>query len=127
MKLPTSTVSEMNLKVDLNTVGLTNEQIAALKNRLAKAKITIASDNAKRQIRFDASSADIDNSIAAAVKLEQSEANYDVKATSNSGAAKTEIAMSSKGDANYNSCFVTLLVILGFAAFLVIVVLANKR
>lgn len=119
--------SDLNLSANIDTEGLSADQIAALKKRLVNAKVSLASDKAMRQIRFDASTADIDNSIAAAVKLEQSEADYDVRTTSDSGNAKTDISMSSKGDANYKSCLVTLLTILGFAAFLAIVIFANKK
>ena len=127
MKLEDSTISAMNLKADISTAGLTDEQATALKKRLAKAKIAIETDKARRQIRFDASSADIDHSIAAAIKLEQSEAEYEVKTSSDSGNAKTDIEMSSKGDASYRSCLINFLVFLGIIAVLAIIICANKR
>ena len=117
---------EFNLKTDIDVSGLSEDQVAALKKRLVESNISVASDTASRQMRLDAAMADADNAIASAIKLEQTSSDYKVNTETQSGSAKTTISMSSKGDANYNSCLFTILVILAIAGIIAYAVCSGK-
>ena len=117
---------EFNLKTDIDVSGLSEDQIAALKKRLVESNISVASDTASRQMRLDAATADADNAIASAIKLEQTSSDYKVNAETQSGSAKTTISMSSKGDANYRSCLVTVIVILAIAGAIAYLAFGSK-
>ncbi len=117
---------EFNLKTDIDVSGLSEDQIAALTKRLVESNISVASDTASRQMRLDAATADADNAIASAIKLEQTSSDYKVNAETQSGSAKTTISMSSKGDANYRSCLFTIVVILAIAGVIAYIAFGSK-
>ena len=117
---------EFNLQTQIDVAGLSVEQIDALKSRLAAANISIASDSAERQIRLNAATADFDAAVESAIKLEQTGANYDVRSETKGGGAKTNVTMSSKGDANYRSCLFTIAVILVIVGIIAYAVCSGK-
>ena len=118
--------AEFNLQTQIDVGGLSAEQIDALKGRLAAANISVASDSAERQIRLDAATADFAAAVDSAIKLEQTGAKYDVRNESKGGGANTKVAMSSKGDANYNSCLFTIAAILAIAGIIAYAVCSSK-
>lgn len=120
------TVTEFNLKMGIDTTYLTDDQIDALKKRLASAHVAVSVDSAARQIRLDAAKADTDNAISNAIKLEQTEAKYDVRCDSEGGSAKTNIQMSSRGDAKYGGCLWSAIVVLGVIGLIVFAVCGGK-
>ncbi len=118
--------AEFNLQTQIDVAGLSAEQIDALKSRLAAANISIASDSAERQIRLNAATADFDAAVESAIKLEQTGANYDVQSEAKGGGANTNVTMSSKGDANYRSCLLTIVVILAIAGVIAYIAFGLK-
>lgn len=117
---------EFNLKTDIDVSGLTEEQISALRQRLVKSNISVASDSAMKQIRLDAATVEADNAIASAIKLEQTSADYKVDAETQSGSARTTISMSSKGDANYRNLLFTIVIILAIVGLIAYIVFGPK-
>ncbi len=107
---------EFNLKVEIDVAGLTEEQASALKCRLAESKILVADDSAKDQIRLDAATADVDNAIANAIKLERASTDYMVETKAQSGSAKTSVSMSGRGDVNWRKLLNSMFLILAAAA-----------
>ena len=118
--------AEFNLQTQIDVEGLSADQIEALKERLAAANISVASDSAARQIRLNAATADFDAAVETAIKLEQTDAKYDVRNESKGGGANTNVTLSSKGDANYRSCLFTLAVILAIAGIIAYAVCSGK-
>ena len=118
--------AEFNLQTQIDVAGLSAEQIDALKSRLAAANISIASDSAERQIRLNAATADFDAAVESAIRLEQTGADYDVRNDAKGGGVNTNVAMSSKGDANYRSCLLTIVGILAIAGIIAYAVCSGK-
>lgn len=117
---------EFNLQTQIDVDGLSAEQVDALKGRLAAANISVASDSAARQIRLDAATADFDAAVETAIKLEQTDAKYDVRNESKGGGANTNVSLSSKGDASYRGCLFTIAVILAIAGIIAYAVFSGK-
>jgi len=119
--------AEFNLKTSIPTSDLTAEQIEALKKRMVAGNISVVCDSAMRQIRIDAASSDIDNAISSAIKLEQSSSSYNIDSQASGGTAKTNISMSSRGNADYKGCLTTLVVIGAIAGVILSIICSSNK
>ena len=117
---------EFNLKTDIDVSGLTEAQISALHKRLVESNIVVASEAASRQLRLDAATADADNAIANAIKLEQTSSEYSVNAETESGSAKATISMSSKGDAKYGNLLGVIVIIIAIVGLIAYIAFGSK-
>ncbi len=109
---------EMRLDVSqgfgISLEGLSDEQKQSVIAKVQDAKIELAKDVAKRQIRLNSSSADMDVTVNTANRLEQGKNDYKISSNHETASGRTEIQVSR----NTNNGMLIVIVIIGIVLIL---------